>query len=530
MKNVFKKIAKMLPKKSMLAVAIVTAVVSVAAMAHAWYPNRPTYTIQQPADHVTFNSITNNPNEGDERGFFSAKDAKNTQPGGFSQTVNNLKDGQEVLLRVYVHNNAADNLNGTNFNGKGVAKNTKVRIHLPTASGSALKANAYVSADNAAPKEVADTINLGSSGNFNLTYMSGSAIQYTNAVPTGIKLSDSIVSSGALIGYNKADGVVPGCFKYSSIVTIKVKVHKPSYSVAKSVRFQGQTASDWKESVAAQPGQTVEWRLGFTNTGGTTLNNVILLDQVPAGLTVVPGSIELVNANNPNGYVFPNSVIQANGRQLNMNIGAYNPGSNAYVYFRTTTPQLKDLKCGDNEFKNMVYATPQGLGTVNDDAKVGVKKDSDDCKPEPPVKPSFACDSVSVTAIGDRKVRVAVSTTAMNGAKVTSYLYNFGDGSAPLLTDKNPVEYTYAKDGSYIVRVTVNFDVNGQSKSVTSDKCAASVTFTTPPKPPVTPPTTTPTTPTKLTDTGAGSMVGIFTGTALAGAFAHRKWTLRKSR
>ncbi len=518
MKNLF----SYLPKKVLFAGAAVVATIGIATAATAWFPDRPTYTIEQPADHVTFNSITNNPNEGDERAFFEVKDAANTQPNGFSHTAQ-VSEGQELLLRAYVHNNARDDLNGTNFNGPGVARNTKVRFHVPTATGQALRANAYISADNATPREVADTIDLSGNSNFSLEYVPGSAVQYTNVVPSGIPLSDSIVTTGAPIGYTEANGVVPGCFQYSSIVTIKVKVKTPKYSVQKSVRFEGQTSNDWKESVNAEPGQTVEWRIEFKNTGQTPLNSVKVVDEVPAGLTVVPGSVRLFNGNYPSGYTFPDSSIQSNGRQVNVDIGNYNPGINAFVLFKTKTPTTGQTECGDKKFTNKAFATPEGYGAVVDTAEVNVKG-KEDCKP--PENPSYDCKMITVTQLGGRKIRVDVNTTATNGATVKSYSYDFGDGKPALVTDKNPVEYTYDKDGNFVVRVSVDFTVNGQTKTVSNDVCAKPVNFTTP-----TTPITPASTPTsgKLVETGAGDVLGIFAAVTVAGAMAHRLFASRLS-
>lgn len=353
--------------------AFVVATASLTGVAFAWGPDRPTYTIQQPADHVTFNSITNNPNYGDERTFFDAKDATNTGVGGFVDKMN-VQDGQELLLRVYVHNNAADNLNDPNFTGPGVAHNTKVRVYLPTATAKDLRANAYISADNATPREVFDTVDFTSNGNFAVEYVPGSAVAYNNAVPSGMRLSDTIVTTGAPIGYQQADGNVPGCFQYVNLVTLKVKVKMPRYTIQKTVRFEGQTSADWKESVNAKAGQTTEWRIEFKNNGATTLNNVKIVDEIPAGLTVVPGSVKLINPNNPNGFTYGDNAIQANGRQINIDIGSYNPGSNAFVLFKTKVPAESALKCGDNKFLNNAFATPEGFGAVNDTAEVVANK------------------------------------------------------------------------------------------------------------------------------------------------------------
>ena len=504
-------------KKVLVAVAAFATTLGVVGAVSAWYPERPTFTIDKPAPYVTFNSITNNPNYGDERTFFDVKDAANTNQGGFVDKIS-AKDGQELLLRVYVHNNAADNLNGTNFDGSGVAKNTKVRINLPTDTAQALRANAYISADNAQPQIVSDTIDMVgfNNGNFNVEYVPGSAMQYTNAVPKGMKLSDSIVTTGAPIGYNSPDGVVPGCFQYTGIVTIKVKVKAPSYSIQKSVRLEGQTSADWKESVSAEAGKNVEWRIEFKNIGSTELTQVKVVDQVPAGLTVVPGSVKLFNGNYPSGYTYPDSAIQAGGKQVNVNIGNYNPGINAFVLFKTKAPEAKDLTCGVNKFDNLAYATPEGFGAVNDGASVTVDSG------EPCNNPSYSCDLLKLEQLGGRKVRATVNATAINGATIKNYVFDFGDGSDKVLTDKTSVEHTYAKDGSYVARVTVNVTANGKDQLVESDKCAAPIKF-------VSGQPTTPTTPTKLPNTGAGSVMGAVAAVTIAGAMAHRLVLARRN-
>lgn len=411
-----------MPKRAIFSLATLGTLIGVTGVVSAWFPDRPTYTIENPAPHVTFNSITNNPNEGDERAFFEVKDAAHTQTGGFAHTINNLHDGQELLLRVYVHNNAADNLNDPNFTGSGVARNTKVRVHLPTATASALKANAYITADNAQPQEVADTIDLSDDGPFKLEYVLGSARQYTNAVPSGIVLSDNIVTTGAPIGYNQADGNVPGCFQYDSIVTLKVKVKAPAYSVSKSVRFEGQTSADWKESIKAKPGQNVEWRVEFKNNGGTMLEDVKVVDSVPAGLTVVPGSIKLFNSNNPSGVAVTDAAIQANGRQINVNLGNYNPGSNAFVTFKTKVAEEKDLQCGVTSYKNIVHATPEGSGSVNDGAEVTTEKVC--VKPATTTTPTTTPTTTTLPKTGPADVAGIVAATSVAGALAHRYVYS----------------------------------------------------------------------------------------------------------
>ena len=95
--------------KLLIAAAVATAVVATPVTAFAdFYPqNRQTYTCSTPtncpgADHITFNSFTNNPVVGDERPFL----AGNIVSGASVADRIKVKDGDVVTLRAYVHNNA----------------------------------------------------------------------------------------------------------------------------------------------------------------------------------------------------------------------------------------------------------------------------------------------------------------------------------------------------------------------------------------------------------------------------------------
>lgn len=96
------------PKRASALVAMIAAAVIVPAVLFAWGPERQTYTVEKPADHVTFNSITNNPSIGDERNFVGIREAGTNNLWSDNMTVQN---GKEYTVRMYVHNNAAENLN-----------------------------------------------------------------------------------------------------------------------------------------------------------------------------------------------------------------------------------------------------------------------------------------------------------------------------------------------------------------------------------------------------------------------------------
>lgn len=207
-------------KRGLIVLAL-TAGILFPATVNAFYSpaDRPTFTWENAASYVTFNSITNNPVAGDERPFL---DGKVTTAAGNNVDKINVKNNDEVVLRVYFHNNAKASLNL-------VSTNTKVKILLPKTPKTATYAAGYITSDNANPRVVADTVDFTGERPFNLEYVPGSARITTNAL-SNIALNDSIVTdAGALIGYNSLNGQVPGCANFSGWVTIRalVKMEAP---------------------------------------------------------------------------------------------------------------------------------------------------------------------------------------------------------------------------------------------------------------------------------------------------------------
>lgn len=419
-------------------------------------------------------------------------------------------------MRVYVHNNAASNLNGADLNGTGVAKNSKVRIYVPTANADALRANAYVSASNANPVEVADTVDFYGANKFTLSYVAGSAVMYTNAIPSGFALSDSIVTTGAAIGYQGANGTIPGCFEYTGFVTIRVKVkmEAPNFTMSKQVSkdiMPGGSYS-WQKNVVAVPSETVAYQLRFTNTGNSQLDQVVIRDQLPKGVTIVPGSTVIKYGTDPTIKSAGSDAIVSNGGLM---IGNYAPTGGAVAMFKAVMPVASALPCGTSVLTNVGEARVNGMATT-DTANVTVNKDC----PNPPT-PAYSCDALGLNVIGTRKIRVTTQYMAINGATLNNISYDFGDGSQKLVTKNTTVEYTYAKDGTYTVRATPSFTVNGKVVTADSSACAKVVTFTPPVTPPVTPPTV-------LPNTGPTQTIGLFIGASMFSAIAYRLWMIRR--
>jgi uncharacterized repeat protein (TIGR01451 family) len=332
-------------------------------------------------DEVRFNSFTGVGNGvGDERDFL--RGVQVGRDSVWSDPVANVTQQSEVEAKIYIHNGADARQNTVpdgNGGFKGIAKDVKVRVNIPTGSNRSQDVTAYISAANATPVEIFDTLTMtgANNGYFELAFVPNSAkLHDQNGTVTDMSdaLEQALLSqTGANIGDQK------GCFEFTREITFRMKVNMPRYTIKKQVTLPD--TSNWGETQNVNPGDTVSWLITFQNTGHTTLRSVKIVDEVPAGLTVVPGSIKLTNGNYPytcvggqvtagcdKRYVYPDSAIQKNGRHVNVDVGDYNRDGIAYVSFRTKVADAAQLTCGLNTFENKAFATPQGYGAIFDTA------------------------------------------------------------------------------------------------------------------------------------------------------------------
>lgn len=238
-----------------LATMLTMAVAAAGTALAGWGPQRPTFTWNSPASYITFNSITNNPQYGDERPFYDVRDLNSA---AVTDKIT-VQDNQELILRVYFHNNAAENLNL-------VARNTRVEMALPSETATNLFSTAYISSNNANPSIVGDTVDFTGERPFKIEYVPGSA-QIWTGVLRGNQLSDDIIKEGgALVGYNAIDGNVPGCAQFSGYVTAKVRVKMQPAPVTPVFSCDAL-------NVTTSAGRKVDANVAYTATGGATFKS-----------------------------------------------------------------------------------------------------------------------------------------------------------------------------------------------------------------------------------------------------------------
>lgn len=447
------------PKRTSAVIAMALGVVMIPAALFAYGPERPTYTIENPADHVTFNSITNNPTYGDEREFVTVSDV--TTGSAFSGKAT-LTPGHTYKVQMYVHNDAATKYNDAAHNYAGIARDTTIRAYLPQTVNGSDTVDGYVSASNSAPKTVYDTAALTANGQVNIEYVQDSAMLHTWKQQT--KLPNLLFSSnGTRIGSGDVAGTDlsgnwNGCIDYAATVTYEFKVAqpaKPDFTVAKTVSAHG--ANKYGETVAAKPGDLVDFRIRYQNTGDIQQDNVMVIDSLPAGLNYVAGTSTLITSKTPDG-----AKISDNVTGKGVNIGSYAPTGAGYVNFTAKVSENDKLPvCGVNTLTNTATVETDN-GKKSDTATVTVSKE---CQPAP------------------EKVKVCDTTTKQ------------------IVT----VTKAEAKDDKY-----------------TTDMTACEETPVTPETPPVTPETpATPEAPAELPHTGAGSVIAsvIGAGSLIAAAY-----------
>ena len=450
MRDQMKKLINFIKNHSIISGSILVAAVA-PALVWAWGPARPSFTIEKPADYITFNSITNNPViGGDEKDFVGIREV-----GSNAKWTNNMKvqNGKEYYVRMYVHNNAASNLNL-------VAENVVAKLNVPTTTAKNVTVQGQISASNAKPTTVWDEATFSSDNDFNLAYVAGSALFENNGMGT-TKLPDSIVNNtGAKLGYDKLDGKIPGCFQYAGYVTVKVKaqVNQPQEKIdidlAKTVRNKTNGEKTWVETVNAKSGDTVQFQIHAKNTGSAGIQNLVIRDILPKGLNYVAGSTKLYNTSNPKGLKVSDNVIQNSG----INIGSYQPNGDAYVRFDATVSAENSLPvCGDNTLTNIAQASDQKI-VKNDTASVKVTK-----KCETPKNPVYKCDALSLNIVRKDEKQITYLADTKYSVKDTE----FTGTKYVIKNSKNEVVAEKVVNGGTKFEITVPNNVN-EKYTVTS--------------------------------------------------------------
>ncbi len=251
----------------------------------------------------------------------------------------------------------------------------------------------------------------------------------------------------------------------------KPEPKKPGYTLEKEVKIKG--TENFKKNVQVKSGTHVIYRIGVKSVGQAPVQNAVIRDNLPAHVKYVNGTLKR------DGDVLAGQADRFFSNQ-GLPIANIAPGETKYFTFEGIVgPNDKPATCKDERLTNVAHVTIPQL--PNKDSAAVVEKD---CKP---VKPTFAC--VSLKAVANNRVSYTfkANASAANGAKISGYKFNFGDGKTATVNSKTltaTTNHSYANIDSaknYTATVTVIATVNG--KTVTHTAPACKVTVTVAPKP-----------------------------------------------
>ncbi len=334
----------------------------------SWGPeDRATYSWDKPADHVTFNSITDNPNIGDERNFVRIRKVGDT---GYNTDVLDVEVGEEYEVFMYYHNNASASLNSS---GKGIARDVYMRTEFPKyiEAGQTAAITGFINSSNATPTEIWDTAFLRTNTPVYLNYVVNSAVIHNGGTSDGVGMSgDALLSEkGATLSYwNDLWGMVPGCNEYAGYVTYRIKIDQPDFSVDKQVAL-AEIPDSYKDEITVLPGDVLNFKIMFKNTGTTEQTAVTFHDLLPNGLSYVEGSATWGSTRHPQ-----NPSAQGDLFGDGIGIGAIIAGEEAWVSYQAKITDSEAIfPCGETTIYNGALVATHS-GQSSDKVTITVKR------------------------------------------------------------------------------------------------------------------------------------------------------------
>lgn len=164
------------------------------------------------------------------------------------------------------------------------------------------------------------------------------------------------------------------------------KPKRPDVEIKKHVQVKGDT--EWSNSVEAEPGAHLYYRIIIQNTGETTLEDVIVRDQLPAGISYDRAQYDEQTSRQAatltqEGQPDYSQLFTSSG----LNIGSLSPGGAREIRYLATLDEQE--KCKEERLINKASVR---TGQLEKHAKSSVERvcppePEPEPEPEPPVTP-----------------------------------------------------------------------------------------------------------------------------------------------
>lgn len=286
-----------------------------------WGPDREDFTFNNPPSLPTLNSVTDNPDYGNEKNFTLVR--KFDSNNRFEDYIT-VTPGDTYTVRTFFSNNSR----GENAAS---AEGVKVKAQVPALIEGSARISGLISSTNMDPSTIWDgaVMNLPDiTQSATLRYVQESArvVLPTQTIPIdGHKL---LSDDGVLIGCDaRLDGILLPTSDCSGYVEYELKVVQSNFEVIAVSRIE-QSDNELSPYTDVAVGDILEIRIQYKNTGSVQQRNVMLsVQNLPPQLDYISGSALLSNSNSGNKYRKTRDGVVGEG----INIGHYSPGASAYL-------------------------------------------------------------------------------------------------------------------------------------------------------------------------------------------------------
>lgn len=226
---------------------------------------------------------------------------------------------------------------------------------------------------------------------------------------------------------------------------------------------------------SVKPGDTIEYTLGFTNTGGTAAFFSVN-DELPSQMTYVSSQangwgfeqkgqkLKWYN-NTPPYYTFGNTT--AFGTPGFIKVKAKVNANTPHGTTLCNKTYIEDVNPANSQVRRWNQAVV--CNTVQVPCPTGQVLVNGRCTT--PAVPEAACESLTIVSSASSRTKRTLKAKAstFQGATISSYTYSFGDGTKDQTvksTDKeNTVEHEYPGEGTFTTKVTVATSVGNRTST-----------------------------------------------------------------
>ncbi|WEV59383.1 toll/interleukin-1 receptor domain-containing protein [Bifidobacterium sp. ESL0728] len=343
-------------------------------------------TMNKPAPCVIFNAVIDDSSGVEERGFALIRDVTErgeagcvANAGEYGKVCTAFKD-HVYMVKAFVRNNIAANRGLT-------MRNVRITTAWNAKATAGLKSQVRAQSDNfdkngkgeeGLSGGVWDEACLMAEDGYQLqtSFVPGSARYFSNAGPEeGIELSNDITgASGTPLHYEQMNDEIPKSTEYSGYVSFLVRVVDiaPAFSCVAWVRHAGE--KKWHHVVNAQPGDRLQLRLDYHNTGTIVQKDVIAREYLPKELVYQRQTTRQCTCNHLDGYLINDDRWIEKG----LNLGSYLPDGNTTLLFDVV---VVDGIEGDDKGNHNIDTV--GLLITAGRTKMASRMISVSCKPKP---------------------------------------------------------------------------------------------------------------------------------------------------